>query len=267
MIDPTAEDRSDRREPGWILGFDTATRATAVALADAGGEVLEARDDPPRGERPRHVSRLLPLCAEVLDRAGIDYQDLERLAVGVGPGTFTGLRIGVATARALAQATRRPLVGVSTLQSLALNAMSDGPRPEVEAVAAVLDARRGEAFAAAWRLEQLKTPGSAGRTALTSPPGDPLIAAAAFTPELLAERLAALRLHILALGEGAVEFRTVLESSGAFVPDDQAGLHRITAAGHCRIARQVPPADPTQITPHYLRLADAEIARRAAGKQ
>src|SRR5437588_7564597 len=127
MIDPTAEDRSDRREPGWILGFDTATRATAVALADAGGEVLEARDDPPRGERPRHVSRLLPLCAEVLDRAGIDYQDLEPFAVRAGPGTFTGLRIGVATARALSQASAIPLVGVSTLQSLALNAMSDGP--------------------------------------------------------------------------------------------------------------------------------------------
>src|SRR5436309_1668265 len=131
---------------GWILGFDTATRATAVALANHGGDTFEARDDPPRGERPRHAARLLPLCAEVLDRAGISYHDLERLAVGVGPGTFTGLRIGVATARALAQASGIALVGVSTLHSLALNALPAFADRGVEAVAAVLDARRGEAF-------------------------------------------------------------------------------------------------------------------------
>lgn len=236
---------------GWILGFDTATRATAVALEDGHGEVIEARDDPPRGQRPRHASRLLSLCAEVLDQADLDYQQLERLAVGVGPGTFTGLRIGVATARALSQATAIPLVGVSTLQSLALNALQS---QAVESVAAVLDARRGEAFAAAWRIEEILD-------------GEPLLGPGAFSPEALAEHLAAVQMPVLALGEGAIEFRKVLESSGAFVPDDEAGLHRVTAAGHCRIARQLPPADPAQITPQYLRLPDAEIARRAAGKQ
>jgi tRNA threonylcarbamoyladenosine biosynthesis protein TsaB len=240
---------------GWILGFDTATRATTVALADHEGTVIEARDDPPRGERPRHALRLLPLCAELLERVGIGYQDLDRLAVGVGPGTFTGLRIGVATARALAQASAIPLVGISTLQSLALNALSDGPLQDVGAVAAVLDARRREAFAAVWRIDQLHRL------------GDPSIAPAAFAPQALGERLSALGRTILALGEGAVEFRMVLESSGAIVPDDEAQLHRVTAAGHCRIARRVPHADPAQITPQYLRLPDAEIARRAAGKQ
>ena len=88
-----------------ILAFDTATRATAVALAGTGERVLEARDDPPPGERPRHASRLLPLTAELLERAGIGFEDIDRLAVGVGPGTFTGLRIGVATARALGRVT------------------------------------------------------------------------------------------------------------------------------------------------------------------
>lgn len=239
---------------GWILGFDTATRATAVALA-GDAAVFEARDDPPRGERPRHAARLLPLCAEVLDRAGIGYAELERLAVGVGPGTFTGLRIGVATARALAQAARIPLVGVSTLQSLALNALLDRQLAAVDGVAAVLDARRGEAFAAAWRLDHQRLL------------GDPLIEEGAFTPEALAERLSALGLSILALGEGAIEFRSVLKSSGAFVPDDEAALHRVTAAGHLRIARQLAGADPARITPQYLRLPDAEIARRANADQ
>lgn len=238
---------------GWILGFDTATRATAVALANQRGVSLEARDDPPRGQRPRHAAALLPLCTELLERAGIGFYDLDRLAVGVGPGTFTGLRIGVATARALAQATALPVVGVSTLWSLALNALSASPVPEVEAVAALLDARRGEAFAAVWRSEELR--------------GEPLIAPSAFTPEALAERLARLGLPVLALGEGAIEFRHVLENSGAFVPDDEAQLHRVTATGHCWIARHLPPAAPDQISPHYLRLPDAEIARRAAGKQ
>lgn len=238
---------------GWILGFDTATRATSVALADDEGVVLEARDDPPRGERPRHVSRLLPLCDEVLEQAGIGFDDLERLAVGIGPGTFTGLRIGVATARGLAQASGIPVVGVSTLQSLALAAGSRAA--QFEAVAAVLDARRGEAFAAAWLSDRLE------------PLAEPLIAPGAFTPEMLAEQVLTLRSPMLAVGEGAVEFREVLESSGALIPDDEAELHRVTAAGHCRIARQLPGADPARITPQYLRLPDAEIARRAKGRQ
>ena len=234
----------------WILGFDTATRATAVALVNDQGDAFEARDDPPPGQRPRHAARLLPLCADVLERAGADYEDLAKLAVGVGPGTFTGLRIGVATARALAQASAVPLVGVSTLQSLALNALNAGEATGAEAVAAVLDARRGEAFAAVWRIDD--------------PESEPVIAPGAFTPEALIDALESVRLRILALGEGAIEFRAALEGSGAFVPDDEAQLHRVTAIGHCRLARHMPPADPAQITPHYLRLPDAEIARRGA---
>ena len=235
----------------WILGFDTATRATAVALVNDQGDMFEARDDPPRGRRPRHAARLLPLCADVLERAGVGYEHLAKLAVGVGPGTFTGLRIGVATARALAQASAVPLVGVSTLQSLALNAaVKAGGPPAVGAVAAVLDARRGEAFAAVWPIDDAE--------------GEPQIAPGAFTPEALVRALGSVRLPLLALGEGAIEFREALEGSGAFVPDDEAQLHRVTATGHCRLARHLPPANPAQITPHYLRLPDAEIARRGA---
>lgn len=235
---------------GWVLGFDTATRATAVALVDEEGTALEARDDPPRGQRPRHAASLLALCAEVLGRAGVGYRELDRLAVGIGPGTFTGLRIGVATARALAQAAAIPLVGVSTLQSLALGALREPSLEEIGAVAAVLDARRGEAFAAVWRVDRVDGPA--------------VIAPAAFTPEALVESLGALAPPVLAIGEGAIEFRQVLERSGAFVPDDDAQLHRVNAVGHCRIARQLTPADPGRITPQYLRLPDAELARRAA---
>ncbi len=238
---------------GWILALDTATRATAVALGGADGELLEARDDQPRGQRPQHAARLLPLCAEMLERAGRGFGELDCVAVGTGPGTFTGLRIGVASARALARAAQVPLVGVSTLHSLALNALAvpDGG----DMVLAVLDARRGEAFVAAWSREGL------------GPLSTPVIAPAALGPEALAAELRQASLTSLAIGEGAVEFREVLERSGAFVPDDDSALHRVTAVNHCRIARDLEPLDPDRVKPEYLRLPDAELARRAAGKQ
>jgi tRNA threonylcarbamoyladenosine biosynthesis protein TsaB len=238
----------------WILGFDTATRATTVALSRPDGLVLEARDDPPRGERPRHAAKLMPFCAEVLAEAGIGFSELARVAVGTGPGTFTGLRIGVATGRALAQATGRGLVGVSTLHSLALNALAAPARDEPEAVVAVLDARRQEVFAAAWTRDEVEAPRRA------------LIAPAAFAPERLAERLARLDSVSLALGEGALEFRQVLERAGAFVPDDDSELHLVAAANHCRIAEHLPASHPDHVRPEYLRLPDAELARRARAK-
>ena len=239
---------------GWILALDTATRATAVALADPAGEVLEARDDRAPDERPQHAAKLLPLCAEVLERAGSTFAELDAIAVGVGPGTFTGLRIGVATARGLARAAEVPLVAVSTLESLARNAEAT-PAPRPETVFAVLDARRGEVFVAAWATSDLERRGR------------PLIAPVALGPEALELALRRLEGAPLALGEGAVAFREVLERSGALVPDDDSELHRVTAVNHCRIARDLGPSDPERVLPDYLRLPDAELARRAAGKQ
>ncbi len=133
-----------------LLAFDTATPATSVALLRADGEALTRRHEPAPGERPGHVAELLPLALALLDEAGTTLAQLDRLAVGVGPGTFTGLRIGVATARALAQAHRLPLVGVSTLRALAAAADDAAAGDGAPVVLAVLDARRGEAFAAAW---------------------------------------------------------------------------------------------------------------------
>jgi tRNA threonylcarbamoyladenosine biosynthesis protein TsaB len=89
------------------------------------------------GERPGHAEQLLPLCRAALEQAGIEWRQVDRIGVGVGPGTFTGLRIGVATGRALAQSAGAEVVAVSTLRALAANL--DGSFP-------VIDARRGEAF-------------------------------------------------------------------------------------------------------------------------
>jgi tRNA threonylcarbamoyladenosine biosynthesis protein TsaB len=240
-----------------ILAFDTATRATAVALCGVGDVVYVARDDPPAGRRPGHATRLLPLSVSVLERAGIGWDDLERIAVGVGPGTFTGLRIGIATARALAQARNVPIVGVSTLQSLAV-AGAWASRRSVGAQAlpagldvalAVLDARRGEVFAAGWRFGEAEEFNAA------------LLAPRAFAPEGLAELMAPLGPRALAIGDGAIAFRDVLERAGSFIPEDDSALHRVTAVHHCRLAGRLPATAPEEVRPDYLRAPDAEIAR------
>src|SRR6059058_4071986 len=104
-----------------LLAFDTATPSTVVTAARDPDHVIVRRHDPAPGERPAHATALLSLVDDALAAAGLDLAQVERLGVGTGPGSFTGLRIGVATARGLAQALGLPAVGVSTLQSLALN--------------------------------------------------------------------------------------------------------------------------------------------------
>jgi len=241
-----------------ILAFDTATRATTVALSGVGQVVYVGRDDPPPGQRPGHVTHLLPLVAGALECAAIGWDDVDRIAVGVGPGTFTGLRIGIATARALAQARGIPLVGVSTLQSLALagpragllTPRSEGLPPGLDVVLPVLDARRGEVFAASWRIDEAEEFDSA------------LLTPRAIAPEALAELVAPLGASTLAIGDGAIAFREVLERAGSFIPEDDSPLHRVTAAHHCRLAKRLSATVPEAVRPDYLRAPDAEIARR-----
>jgi tRNA threonylcarbamoyladenosine biosynthesis protein TsaB len=144
-----------------VLAFDTATADTVVGLTGA-GETVELRHEPAEGERPGHAEQLLALCREALERAGVDWPQVERIGVGVGPGTFTGLRIGVATGRALAQSAGAEVAPVSTLRALAANLEGSFP---------VIDARRGEAFVLvdgeprAARPEELAAL-AAGRTAI-----------------------------------------------------------------------------------------------------
>jgi len=234
-----------------ILALDTATPATTVALSGIGEVVYTARDDPRPGQRPGHATRLLPLTAAVMNRAGIGWDGIDRIAVGLGPGTFSGLRIGIATARALARARDIPLVGVSTLQSLALRGPDARPATAgLDAVFAVLDARRGEVFAASWRLDEAHEFDNA------------LLLPHAFAPEALAELMAPLGPTALAIGDGAIAFREVLERSGAFIPDDDSQLHKVTATNHCKLAASLQASVPDEVRPDYLRAPDAEMAHR-----
>ena len=219
-----------------ILGFDTATPATAVAVLPDDGEPVELRHDPAPGERPGHAAKLLPLARSALEAAGATFADVRRIGVGVGPGTFTGLRIGVATGRALAQATGAELAAVSTLQALAEAVGTGG------SVLAVIDARRGEAFAAGYHRGQRLT----GPVAIAPDDLDAL-ADPAHAPGM-------------AVGDGAVRFRDRLEPA-VDVPVDASTLHRVSALAVCRLATTAPSVDRDALLPEYVRAPDA-VPRR-----
>jgi tRNA threonylcarbamoyladenosine biosynthesis protein TsaB len=221
-----------------VLGLDTATPATVAGVLRADGEAFEARHEPREGERPGHATRLLGLAGEVLEAAGLRPADLDRLAVGVGPGSFTGLRIGVAAARGLAQGWDVELAGVSTLRALAAGA--EGP-----AVAGVIDARRGEVFAAAWRGEE------------------ELLATGVFAPANLAAALGELGPPLLAVGDGALRFRGELEAAGIAIPPDDDPLHRVSGRQICHLGAEAEPAGRDAVLPDYVRLPDAEARRQS----
>jgi tRNA threonylcarbamoyladenosine biosynthesis protein TsaB len=191
--------------------------------------------------RPAHASRLLALVEEALERAGASWDDVDRIAAGIGPGGFTGLRHGIATARALAQARDLPLVGVSSLEALARGAAETGEGGDpARPVLAVIDARRGEVFAAAWR----------GAERLLDP--------VAIRPDDLAARIAAGPLAApLAAGDGAVRFREQLERAGATVPADRSPAHRVSALQVCRIGAAGEPGGRDGLVPDYRREPDA----------
>jgi len=177
-----------------------------------------------------------------------------RIAVGLGPGSFVGIRIGIATARGLAASTGLPLSGVCTLDALGLGLLetlgSGAPLPldtgektagTTEAALAVLDARRGEVFAALY--------GSGGERLW-----EPFVA----SPEDLGERLATLAAPPPAGGSGAVRFRQELARRGAVVPDDSDPVHRVAARHVSALAEAAAAVGEADLEPIYLRPPDAQ---------
>jgi tRNA threonylcarbamoyladenosine biosynthesis protein TsaB len=196
-----------------ILAFDTATDdATSALVWD--GEVL--------GELiSRPVSVLEDLDA-LLRRGGVRDSQVEGLVVGIGPGSFTGLRMGLAAARALAFALELPLAGVSTLDALALGAPGAVP---------VIDARRREVFAL---LD-----------------GGPSVLAPADLPVEHARTY---------VGDGARRYRDVIEAAGGEVPPDGSELHLPRARFHAQLARDF--GLPEAVEPMYLRVPDVDRPRQ-----
>jgi tRNA threonylcarbamoyladenosine biosynthesis protein TsaB len=219
------------------LAFDTATPDTAVAVSGGRERLIGPGPD----GRPAHAPALLPAIEEAVTEAG-GWEAIGLIAVGLGPGSFTGVRIGVSTARALAQSRGLPVAGVVTTSALLA-----GIEPGEGGRLAIVDARRGEVFAAADFGD--------GST-------EPVVAAPHELPASLGiEALAGLR----AAGDGAVRFRAEIEAAGAVVPSDGDPAHRISARAICELAAEIEPAGPESIRPLYLRRPDAERWRNRDG--
>lgn len=221
-----------------VLGIDTSTNATAVCVLRGDGQAFERVPEAARLlERPGHSAELMPAVAQAMDDAGVSWDDVEAIAVGVGPGAFTGLRIGIATARALAHARGLPVRPVSSLATLAAPLDPDRPRLPL------IDARRGELFAA------LHDSGGERWPAFVA------------TPEALAERIGKGfpgAEKPLAAGDGSIRFRAVLEAAGVDVPGDDSELHVVRALSICRLADGAPSSPPEAVVPEYLREPDAK---------
>jgi tRNA threonylcarbamoyladenosine biosynthesis protein TsaB len=219
-----------------VLGVDSATADAVVGVTDGGEVVREARVDPGPDGRPRHSQVLLPEIESSVEQAG-GWDRIERIAVGIGPGSFTGLRIGIATARALAQARGIPIAPVGSLAALA-RGISEGNSGAL--ALPVIDARRGEAFAALFD----------GDGELWAPFVAP--------PDVLADRVRELDQTPLAAGDGALGFASELEAAGATVAPPEDPIHRVAARHVCAVGEAAIEASPDQIQPLYLRPPDAK---------
>ena len=195
-----------------ILAFDTATdRATSALVWD--GEVL--------GELTSRPVTVLEDLDALLRRGGVRDSQVEGIAVGIGPGSFTGLRMGLITARTLAFAWGVGLAGVSTLDALAAGAPGAVP---------VIDARRREVFALV-----------GGKAVVVPPAALPVEAGRGY------------------VGDGAVRYREEIERRGGEVTEDDSELHLPRARFHAELARDF--GAPDRVEPMYLRVPDVDRPR------
>jgi tRNA threonylcarbamoyladenosine biosynthesis protein TsaB len=232
-----------------VLGIDTSTQSTAAALSMADGASAERRDDPSSGSHPGHATRLLAMVDELLAQEHTELAAVTRVAAGAGPGTFTGLRVGLATARGLAQSLGCELVAVSSLRALAEPAL-DRAGAQERPVLAAIDARRREVFAAVY-----------------SPAGEQLAAPRALPPAQIGTLLAeAGGAAALAVGDGARRYRAELEQAGAEVAAESSPLHLLRAEAVCELGRAATPVGIAGLAPEYLRRPDAELALEGGGR-
>jgi tRNA threonylcarbamoyladenosine biosynthesis protein TsaB len=185
---------------------------------------------------PRHSTALLAEVERAVTASG-GWEQVGRIAVGRGPGSFVGIRIGLATARGLAASAGVPAAGVCTLDAIgrAMSEQGEG------ASLAVLDARRGEIFAA-----------------LYSPRGERLWEPLVATPEVLGARLSDLPTPPRAAGSGAVRFRQELADRDVDIPGDANPVHRVSARHICALVGATGYGDGNSLDPIYLRPPDAQ---------
>jgi tRNA threonylcarbamoyladenosine biosynthesis protein TsaB len=232
-----------------VVGIDTATPRISVAI----GTEVSITGSVAVGGAARQET-VTPVLEQLLRWTGLELAHVGGFAVGIGPGLFTGLRVGVETAKTLAQATKAPIIAVPSIDALAY-----AVRHTSRTIAAVIDARRQEVFSA------LYTPVPGGVLRLADP--------AVQRPEALAAELEVHPGEVLAVGDGAILYRDVLQSVGARVEFASPAVAHPDAASLVELA--VPRFLREEhdqlfdVVPMYLRKSDAEIAwdDRARGRE
>lgn len=220
--------------------LDTATGVFSMAIAD--GSRILAEESGSAGHSS--AARIAPAIAGLFTAAGLAPAEMDGFSVTVGPGAFTGLRVGIALVKGLAMATGKPVVPLSSLGLLAMNVQgSDVP------ICPLFDARKGEVYGALYDFA-------------TGP--EPVIAETAADP---AAFLRLLEGRVLFLGDGALRYREligeIMGERGAFAADE---LHTPRASAGIPLALELFAAGkalpPGRVLPRYLRLSEAELSRR-----
>lgn len=230
-----------------LLALDTSTEVAGVALLE-GAQIRFSHTFLHRMDLSR---RLLPAVRWLLGDAGVPFASVEGLVVGLGPGSFTGVRIGVTTAKVLAQAVNLPLVGIGTLETMAAALLPCAGR----LVCPCIDARKSEVYTALYRL---------------TPDGcEELMPPAALPADLLAARLDELDEEVIVCGTGSVRYAPTLaavlgerlrRAPGHDFPDPAVLAH----LGRRRLERGE-REDPLRLTPIYARVSEAERSLATCG--
>lgn len=222
-----------------ILGIDTATSCVSVAVG--GHEGVLASTQTARGRQ--HAETLTPAIEFTCRQARIELSEISVVAVDLGPGLFTGLRVGVAAAKAMAHALRVPMIGVSSLDLVAFPV-----RFSPKLIVTAIDARRGELFSASYR----QVPGGIQR----------LTPHHTVSPDDLASELLATAGDCLLVGDGALRYREVFEGlhKVEIAPEELAypSASSLVMLAHAQALREQ-WVKPWDLQPLYLRKPDAEV--------
>ena len=227
-----------------ILAFETSAKAASVALMEKGKLLGESYQN----TGLTHSQTLMVMAEDLLKACNLTAQDVEAVAVAAGPGSFTGVRIGVAAAKGFAWGGELPCYGVSTLEAMALNlGVYQGY------VVSAMDARRSQVYTAIFHAE---------KGLLTRVEED-----MAISLEELKEKIKNLEESIFLVGDGALLcYNTLLEEVPGLVLPPEHRMHQ-RAAGVALAAQAMmdagDPGNGAELTPNYLRLSQAERERKA----
>lgn len=224
-----------------ILALDTSTSFGSVALLH--DEILLAQSQPLPFKS--HVEKLFPAIQQVLQEAQLELRDLQGIAVGVGPGSFTGLRVGIAAALGFSFALNIPIAGISTLRVLA-----EGARTQDNTVASIIDAKRQQVFCAVYQFDDAE---------------QHLLPEQALTPLECAQQLLALQQNPVLCGDGVELVQTELQKLGQPLPTTLSHPSAYLLGKLALPVLQEGGVPREAVVPNYIRKSDAELNYRVKG--